>query len=591
VTDDIHVIRSLWNRRGSGSAIAYLRRDSLLRKVKACVGFTVKTSYGDGKVVGFRSSHQQGNAVRFVVLLKSESNSTTNVPSRKLCSEKQIISCPSASFVPICEQIKDAALFQIQVDEYKLAMRSESRRSTIDSTLFLWTENLELLGHGLVRAVEETSNLDNDVLSLLSALIKFFEHFGTSNFDENEADPLKTSKEYDDVLDETSSNGLWLLDDALGITRHNKQRSPSRRTASSTFTFCFAQNFSLVFDILTRAFSYAIADASKLGKVDFVMGLQISLQILSIVGAFLRVRQKESYTSKKAREAVMQEMASIFFPLNERFIKMGNGVNDRLHAHGEKAWRKASKFIEIILNDDEFFSCIEKKNVQGIVSLSRNAAISTKIVNDKSWDQLYLGAQYAFAALAPKIKTNNAANKVSEKGGFVSIFTFAFKWATRIFAAPRRSLLKLIASDGFQELCECIFVRVFQNSNDATTTLNIYASSFRSIRDLRVLQNVHVAGKIWLNLFEASNEELCWKVSSLPPSTRKYGELISKLVTLGVMHFHLVVNGDAKNWIDFLFETEAVELIHQIDMKVIEDLDLLCEEIKGTINDLPYYNK
>lgn len=50
--DDAHVVR-LWRPRGTGSALAYLRRESVLRPVPAAVGIRVKTPAGDGVVIGF----------------------------------------------------------------------------------------------------------------------------------------------------------------------------------------------------------------------------------------------------------------------------------------------------------------------------------------------------------------------------------------------------------------------------------------------------------------------------------------------------------------------------------------------------------
>lgn len=49
--DDMHVVR-LWKPRGAGSALAYLNRASMLRRLPAAVGIRVATPEGEGVVVG-----------------------------------------------------------------------------------------------------------------------------------------------------------------------------------------------------------------------------------------------------------------------------------------------------------------------------------------------------------------------------------------------------------------------------------------------------------------------------------------------------------------------------------------------------------
>lgn len=52
--DGMHVVR-LWKPRGAGSALAYLNRASMLRRLPAAVGIRVVTPEGEGVVVGLMS--------------------------------------------------------------------------------------------------------------------------------------------------------------------------------------------------------------------------------------------------------------------------------------------------------------------------------------------------------------------------------------------------------------------------------------------------------------------------------------------------------------------------------------------------------
>lgn len=70
---------------------------------------------------------------------------------------------------------------------------------------------------------------------------------------------------------------------------------------------------------------------------------------------------------------------------------------------------------------------------------------------------------------------------------------------------------------------------------------------------------------------------------------REYGSIIAKLFTLGVMHFHLVRARQAHDWYGFLFEDEAVQLISLLDLKIVNDVESFCNELKETVEILPYY--
>ena len=96
-------------------------------------------------------------------------------------------------------------------------------------------------------------------------------------------------------------------------------------------------------------------------------------------------------------------------------------------------------------------------------------------------------------------------------------------------------MLKLISHDAILSLFERILVRVFRNNSSDIQTINIYASIFTSFHHLRLLGNISIAGKLWMPLLDAADEEFVWAVSNMPDNDmRDIGVALSKLFSLGV---------------------------------------------------------
>lgn len=90
-TDGIHVVR-LWRPRGAGSALAYLNRDALLRKLPAAVGVRVVTPEGEGVVLGFVGGAGRGDGVMCLVELAADGTTvlvdgkSVSCPVAKVCT-------------------------------------------------------------------------------------------------------------------------------------------------------------------------------------------------------------------------------------------------------------------------------------------------------------------------------------------------------------------------------------------------------------------------------------------------------------------------------------------------------------------------
>lgn len=96
-SSDVYIVR-LWRPRGTGSALAYLRREALLRPLPAAVGIRVTTPSGPGVVVGFQrgvSAGEEGGDVFVVTIDRGGDGGSTIVESAR-------VSCPVAK---VCDYV------------------------------------------------------------------------------------------------------------------------------------------------------------------------------------------------------------------------------------------------------------------------------------------------------------------------------------------------------------------------------------------------------------------------------------------------------------------------------------------------------
>jgi hypothetical protein len=151
-------------------------------------------------------------------------------------------------------------------------------------------------------------------------------------------------------------------------------------------------------------------------------------------------------------------------------------------------------------------------------------------------------------------------------------------------------MLKILLRPDVLDLFERILVRVYCREEQASQILNIHASNFHSLRHLRLLKDFSVAGKIWIPLLDAADEEFAWVVAQLPENSKEFMCPLSNLFSLCVAQFHKINAGDlSKDWLDFLLEDDAVRIIYDIDMKLILALEQFSRDIREMIEVLPYY--
>ena len=159
----------------------------------------------------------------------------------------------------------------------------------------------------------------------------------------------------------------------------------------------------------------------------------------------------------------------------------------------------------------------------------------------------------------------------------------------KIIASPGRSIMRLLTYDDVLSLFDRVLVRVFEKDPLCSTVINIYAFNFDSVRHLRTLNNMPIAGKLWTTVLDAIDEELTFATSEVPEQTKYFLEPFVKLFSLGVAQFHLSQRGGSfADWLDFLMEEDAVKIIQDLDMKFIDSLETLCNDIKQVVQVLPY---
>jgi hypothetical protein len=160
----------------------------------------------------------------------------------------------------------------------------------------------------------------------------------------------------------------------------------------------------------------------------------------------------------------------------------------------------------------------------------------------------------------------------------------------QLLASPRKAILRLFLEDYFLDILERVLVRVFGTQESASRMLTIHSSNFHTLRQFRMLKDFTIAGKFWIPLLDAADEEFSWAVSKLPENAKEYLSPLSSLFSLCVVQFHKINSGDlTKDWLDFLLEDEAIDIIHELDMKLILALESFSRDVKETMLVLPYY--
>ena len=609
VEDDCHVIRSLWQRRGPGSACAYLHRDSIHGIVEAACGFKVLTPLGKGEVLGYVNAGRDFMRGRFFVAIKSRLRYSHAMESTHIIGfgRSDILSCPSVKFIPILEQIREAANYQIQIEEYKAAVRAVQTGGADDDWLPVWVGAIEKAISCVFRAVDEDPHFDKEMNTFVASAIRLLEQFDvitdtSGELVEKETNEtlLQPKKSADNVQSAT-----WLFDEVMGQlfgnvgVLHPEIKSP-RSLSESSVVSEWSEKVDInwpaamgvgdtnrpfgVIRTLTRALTIARVETES---DNMRMLFSSGIEFLLLTRAILKVRKMNvSQQTLANRKRTLKLLTSTFSPIRARLISFGETLMRRIEKKGRRAKVRFARFIDILVRDDAFMTAVEKGDWDVCISQVECAVVKARILDAQTCAQVRESALIIYGALAPTQKKAPKAES-KEGGSFVSIAKI-MKW----IAAPRRTLLQLLKRDDILDLLERVLVRCFGNKEEETQMLNIYAFNFHSFRQMMVLKNMAVASSLWLQLAETAHNEFTWFVSRFPDNhLRELGTQLAQLFGLGILHMRSIFSGraDAADWLDFLMEANAIQIIQEMDQKIVSVVEEVCNDIKSTLDVMPYY--
>ena len=371
VEDDCHIIRSLWKRGGPGSGTAYLRRDSIHSVVEAAVGFDVQTTFGAGNVVAYVRGGKNNTSGKYLV--RMDMRCKGQVLEFDRC---QIISCQGAAFAPVTEHIRAAAIFRLQILQYKAKHREQrlNSSSTFVRAKGMWrnfSEYVDLFANSFSKAIAEDPDFDSEFDKFVSHIIDMLD--GKIGDEDSSSDAQKGNDDNgvrkDMPATEINTNGahaaeIWNINDILGwlfvdTNKGDKSVSTDREVTRNAKAFDDAHESAQIFiRVLLRTISVAKAAVPDRPKLHIVLAM--IHEVLLLVRQILKVQQ--IHTSKKLIEAwfrALRELSDTFGPVKERAVILGVKMDKKLRKHGSVAKRRILRFVDVILGDTLLLHALE----------------------------------------------------------------------------------------------------------------------------------------------------------------------------------------------------------------------------------------
>ena len=399
VEDDCHIIRSLWKRAGPGSGAAYLRRESIHRVVEAAVGFDVQTNFGAGNVVAYVRGGKKNIAGKELVSLAGRRKGQVLEFDR--C---QILSCQDAAFTPVTEHIRAAAIFRLQVLQYKAKLREQmmngSSSSNADRDKGTWrnfSEYVDLFATSLTKAMSEDPDFDYEFDKFFTHLIDLLE--GTPSTDEkNDSNGKKAPQS---TLAEMNANhakasDTWNINDFFASFFVDTNKVQSSISVDQD-VLLHAQKFDeahesaqVLIRVLLRTISVAKAAVPDRPQLHIVLAM--IHEALLLVRQILKVQRV--HTSKKLIEAWFQALRDIsdtFGPLKERLAALGRQIENRMRKHGSIIKRRILRFVDIILGDTVLLHSVELGFWRESLARVEAAIVKAGITDAATCEQLHNG--------------------------------------------------------------------------------------------------------------------------------------------------------------------------------------------------------
>eukprot|EP00546_Thalassionema_frauenfeldii_P003631 CAMPEP_0178935276 /NCGR_PEP_ID=MMETSP0786-20121207/24431_1 /TAXON_ID=186022 /ORGANISM="Thalassionema frauenfeldii, Strain CCMP 1798" /LENGTH=1600 /DNA_ID=CAMNT_0020613357 /DNA_START=111 /DNA_END=4914 /DNA_ORIENTATION=+ len=587
VEDDCHIVRALWKRRGAGSAHAYLNRNAIHGQLEAAVGFQVETTIGKGVVVSYLNAGRNFVNGRYFVLMKEVGRHKDHVLE---FNRGDILSCSGPEFVPVIELIREAAQYRIQVDNYKMALKRQlyGDIGVHEKKWHSFSTAFQTIWKAFLKAVEEDKGFDDGVKNFFSGIINFLERLEATSEPEiiNGQPMISTSLSEiseatfksigSDTIRDKPNPFAWFVEDIFGDVFRNKEPT-QEDIAAATRKEKVKRQYDKTYDII-RALMKTVAIA----RADCSNQPTLKLALL-FVRKIINIQQKNvSAVSLAVWERAIHEIITTFGPMKTRLENIGKGIAKRIEKHGNRAKAGIIRFVDIIVSDETLLVSLERGAWDVCLEQLEKALVQARIIDEESRENYHRTIKFITDHFAPGLR-GSAADRNQEKLAYFAKF---LKW----LASPARSLLRLIKHDSTLEILQGILIRVFRNDPAASQMITIHASNMTTLRDLRMLSDFAIFGKVWKPLLEAADEEFVWAVSRMPESSREVMDPLSQLFSLGVAQFHKVGGSDlTSDWMDFLLQEEAIKLIHEIDVKLILAVESVSKDFKDVMVVLPYY--
>lgn len=603
VRDDCHIVVIRGQRRRR--LIAFLQPSAIRQISPAATDLSVETPFGWGVVVATRSN-TTCNGTMFHVAITDDTKYTSQVIE---LSALEILACPNAHFLPIIEHVREAALYQMQVDQY-ISTTGRTRRAEALSKM--WNKLALIIWKSFLKAIEEDQEFDNGVNEFMRSIVQFLDGLDKRNesrMERNVHVPVKKQGEAvfrqdeievqlqpppnDDASVKSASEGdveFWIWNDYFGgLFGQNKTYSETSTQATlnePTRTNKKMSYYERAYAVLrTLMKTVSLAKAASVDEPHFRMGLAITYDFLVFLRTAIRIQQRNvSDDSKQVWKRALAEIWSTFGPIQKYLKRIGEGLAMRLERQGRKAKTRLVKLIDRILTDEAFLAALEHGEWETCLSRLEIALVGAEIIKAENLVHYRKAASFIRDQLNTILGgdegTMSRNNRKLELLGFL----------VQSIAAPKRAILKFLCRDDTMSLLERILVRAYNKEQVATRMLTIHAANFHSLRHLRLLKDFSVSGVIWLPILNAADEELSWLVSKMSEKSKELMCPLSNLFSLCVAQFHKInAGGSTRDWLDFLFEADSIRIIQEINTTLILALEAFSKDIKEKIMVLPYY--
>jgi hypothetical protein len=410
VEDDMHIIRSLWNRSGPGSGVAYLRRDCIHSVVKAAVGFDVETTYGPGKVVAHVRGGKQNITGKYLIRMDHDTRFKGRMLTRNRVvefSRFQILSCRGAIFVPVTEHIRAAALYQLELLHYKARLREQTLNvggAREKGTWRNFSEYVDLFAVSFSKAITEEPEFDREYNKFISHIISILEG-GEGSADSNSSSTQDKNKEQIDLSVTSDPDPVvpedpvtWSLQDIFKCiwTEDNKNVeifAEEKEVLAQSQAFEEAHDSAMILiSILMRTTAVARASVSSRPKLN--IALSMIFEGLLLIRQLLRIHKK--HTSSKLVQAwfrTLNGISTTFGPLRQRTAALWDKILEKLRKHGTVAKRRLLRFVDICLGETLLLPALEVGDWKTALTRFEAAIVKSEIADKKTCEQLRKGVK------------------------------------------------------------------------------------------------------------------------------------------------------------------------------------------------------